>query len=225
MEWIPNPGGGGTTTESGVGTWALIDSVVLASDQASVTFSDIPDGFRRLVVCGNVRTDRASNAFDSLRVRVGAGTVDTGSNYRWIARREPASSTAEATGTSATGVLQTGVAGMCTAASADAGTFSVIEWTFEDYTSTSRYRTILGRGGAFASESPGNVYANVGVVATWKNATDAVDVISFAPELGSNLVSGSQFFLYGVRDFDPLGTIDGGTFADAGDGTVDGGSL
>ena len=58
-------------------TYTLIESQVLGSSAASVTFSAIPDTYTDLVFKFSVRSDRAAT-FDNIQARINA---DSGSNY------------------------------------------------------------------------------------------------------------------------------------------------
>lgn len=74
VEWVDQTGGGG-----GSGALVKLGQVVLASDQASISFSNLPQNFDDLVIVVQAMSPNTGSG-NSLRAQING---DTGSNYDW----------------------------------------------------------------------------------------------------------------------------------------------
>lgn len=193
--WVEGAGGGGGGASLGGGL-VLLDEVELAAD-GSITFDSIPSGYHALRVVGIVRGDVAGLT-DSLLVRFGAGTPDTGTNYRTQTRTHyAATSVAGSTAASGTSMLWDNVIAGNTA---DAGQWTYVEFEVEGYDVTGRPRYALGRCWQFGDDGTASTARFGQVGASWGNTTDAVDVIEV--DATGALKAGSTLRLYGVKGSD-----------------------
>lgn len=184
VKWAAAAGGGG-----GGGDVTLIDSTLLASDTASITFSSIPNTHQSLWMKGRLRTDRAA-AGDHIAIQVGNGTVDSGTNYHWGATIHTPSHSAD----SGTNDTQWDKMGWVAGASADSGLFGPVQWDFPDYADASQFRHVYVHG----AWHYGAGFYNFQAGGVWKNTADKIDIITLAPLFGTVFLAGSQLSLYGL---------------------------
>jgi hypothetical protein len=159
-------------------TYVAIDSQTLSSAAATVTFSSIPGTYTDLVLVMNAKLSAGGAANDLLRV--GAGSIDTGSNY------------------SVTGVYGTGgTAGSLRQTSSTfinldditSTSFTVNIINFMNYANTTTYKPILFRSSAPQS----NCQAFIGM---WRS-TSAINTIQITAG-ASTFVADSTFSIYGI---------------------------
>jgi hypothetical protein len=168
-------------------TYTLISSNVLSSSAASVTFSAIPATYTDLVVRASLRSDYA-NTIELIKITINA---NSGSLYS-----------------------MTGVYGTSTAAASDrdsgtslnfdpidaanntANTFGNYELYIPSYLASQNKP--VGTFAVYEQNSTANnrVQANAGLF----RDTAAITSLDFAPRYGSNFVSGSSFYLYGISN-------------------------
>lgn len=184
VEIAASGGGGG-------GSLTYLDEVELASDASSISLSSIPGTYRDLIVVGELRSDRPSSTADGTNLRVGNGTVDSGSNYRYHRTELRENGSAARVG----GEGQTSIQGVVVpAAGGDSGAFASLEITFIRYADTSRHCRIQGQ---WSTLSDAAEMRNGQVGAAWQNTADAIDIITFTPVNGPNFIAGSYLTLYG----------------------------
>jgi len=165
-------------------TYTLINSNVLASSAASVTFSAIPATFTDLVIRASIRTDRAA-VEDWLYIKFNGLT--TNRSYT----RLTGSGSAAASGRS-TSVI---VLGETNAATSTANTFSNQEIYIPSYTA-SQNKPMSGIGMQEDNTSAAYMLVSAGL---WRD-TAAITEINLFPETGPNFVTGSSFYLYGISN-------------------------
>jgi hypothetical protein len=168
-------------------TYTLISSNVLASSAASVTFSAIPATYTDLVVRASLRSDFA-NTIELIKITINA---NSGSLY------------------SMTGVYGTGSAPASDrdsgtslnfdpidAANNTANTFGNYELYIPSYLASQNKP--VGTFAVYEQNSTDNnrVQANAGLF----RDTAAITSLAFAPRYGSNFVTGSSFYLYGISN-------------------------
>ena len=171
-------------------TYTLIDSEVLASSAASVTFSAIPADYTDLVLRVSGRTDRAA-AFDSLVLTInGTG----GTAYSRTALRGNGASAVSFNASSGASFL-TDLMGI-TASTATASTFGSFEIYIPSYTVSQNKPFSFAGAGEDNNSTPVYQGATAGL---WSN-TAAITQLSFAPNSGTVFVSGSSFYLYGISN-------------------------
>lgn len=192
---MSNAGGMSTITrytDMLAGNAAFVDSsyesiattTVGGGGSASVTFSSIPSTYTHLQIRGIA--NRTSGGDDNINLRVGNGSIDTGSNY----------STHQMFGDGA-GVTASGTANAsiitaipCSSASSSFGGFVI---DILDYANVNKYKTVRILSGDDRNGS-GYVILRSG---NWRN-TSAIDTISFIPNSG-NISQYSSFALFGIK--------------------------
>lgn len=181
----------GFLAASGVsaGSFDLLETQVLGSSAASVTFSSLSTyaaDYKHLQLRMTARTDRASYV-DTVAIRFNA---DDAANYTDHYLAGNGSSVFSGADTSMTRMLSVRVAGASAASSIfGAGTVDLLD-VFE----TTKYKTIRSLSG-YTSGSGSEVYQFSGA---WY-LTTAVGSITLLPNIGSNFVQYSRFSLYGLK--------------------------
>lgn len=160
-----------------------IEAQTLSSAAGTITFSSLGEYKDLMVVITGLQTSSSN----SLRVRVGNGSVDTGSNYATV------STYYNGSGVSSGGESNTSGYVYCTGD----GTSTIHSnylLNFMDYRNTQKYKqvdTVSARSNVFIGMDN----------FIWKS-TSAITVISFAYGAGfpnANFASGTKAILYGIR--------------------------
>jgi len=153
-------------------TYTLLDSTVLSSSAASVTFSSISQDFRDLVLVREFTSTSNHYAYAQFN-------GDTGSNYSWVTVQAQAS-LASGAGTS-TAIF--GALGFTTVAGLDITQIM-------DYSATDKHKTVLQRS---------NNLSYVGAAAyRWAN-TAAITSIASISSSSNQFAAGSTFKLFGIH--------------------------
>ena len=160
-------------------TYTPLESIVLTSATASVTFSNISQNYQDLVIVANIAQVSSNN---SLRYRFNSDTSSNYSNTYLTGNGSSAASSRDTSQTSGTSYV-TG--------STTLETNYILQ--IMNYSNTTTYKTILSRSNRASSE----VAADVGL---WRS-TSAINSISLA--MGSsfptnNFTAGSTFDLYAI---------------------------
>lgn len=169
-------------------TYQLIASNTLSSAAASVTFSSIPATYTDLVLRMTVRTDRASQVTDGLRAFL---NNDTSSNYS----NTYLEGSGSAASSSATGTFTRLWLGNCNASTSTSNTFSSVEFYLPNYAGST-----AKPASTFLVQENNTTAAIINVVANLGLSTSAVNRIDLNSSTSSNFVSGSSFFLYGIKN-------------------------
>jgi hypothetical protein len=166
-------------------TYTLISSNVLTSSAASVTFSAIPSTYTDLVLRVSARTDQAST--DS-GLRVVVNGTNTGS-FTQLQGDGAAAASANATGNA---FLRIGLVNGSTSTS---NTFSSQEMYIPNYAGSTNkpYSLISVREGNTTT-------AYIDAYAGLQSQTTSISSITVSPTSSVNLVSGSSFYLYGIKN-------------------------
>ena len=169
-------------------TYTLISSNVLSSSAASVTFSAIPATYTDLVVRCSVRSARSAN-FYSLKLIINGTTTSVYSRtYLNDGGGTPLSGRSAATTQSLTYES-------INADTSTASTFANVEYYIPNYTSSSNKPTsYFGAGETNASVASLTAQANLVQIAS------AITSLEFSFPDASNIVSGSSFYLYGIKN-------------------------
>lgn len=185
LKWAAGGGSGGSSE------YVEIAEVELGSAAASISFSSIPATYKDLVIVGELRsTFTGGNEF--VRIRVGNGSVDTGSNYRW--HFTGITHAGGAIGSLTEGDTSSRIASSAEAFASDAGVFASVEFRINRYTDTARKRHILS-----TFTNPGNTTQAASGTSggVWENTADAIDIVTIFSQSGSNWAAGSYLTLYG----------------------------
>jgi hypothetical protein len=168
-------------------TYELIKGETLTTTAASYTFTAIPSTFTDLVVRASARTDAAQTR-DSVYLEFNG----SGSSYSNTFVR--GTSTAATSGTFAFGIASPRGADADTAT---ANTFGSVEWYIPNYAgSTNKPVSVFGvQENNTSDANDANIEAVAGL---WSN-TAAITSIVVKKIDGTNFVSGSSFYLYGIK--------------------------
>lgn len=163
-------------------TYVPIQTIRITSDTSTITFTGIPQTYTDLVIVGNI----ASTGDDLVpTVRVGSGTIDSGSNYSQTTGGFIAGAGIASFRDSNDTRMRFGRGGFST--TQPIGVFTL---HFQNYSNTTTNKTVLARNSAFDR----TVSMCVG---TWRS-TSAINIIQFTEYSGGTYVSGSTFTLYGI---------------------------
>lgn len=165
----------------------VLAETTLGANAANIEFASISAAYRHLRIEGQLRTTEAVIA-GYVKVQVGNGSIDTGSNYRAFAYNLAVNDY-----TSASRVDF--VPGKVPASTADADVFGHFELLIHDYRSTTYWRLMTGRTVYMAATtSVGGYWDGQG---QWKNKASAIDVVRISPNSG-NFLAGSSLRLIGI---------------------------
>ncbi len=168
-------------------TYTLISSNVLGSSAASVTFSAIPATYTDLVLRCSLRSDVAST-LENVTIRYNS---DSATNYSLTRLRGDGSAASSSASSSANEMTFFAAADGSTATS---NTFSNWELYIPSYT-VSQNKPMS----SFQVQENNTTAANTTVVATlWRNTAAITSMLISAQS--SNFVSGSSFYLYGIKN-------------------------
>lgn len=160
-------------------TYVALSTQTLGSPAASVTFSSIPQGYTDLVLMMNAGSSTTGTNFD---IRVGNGSVDTGTNY---SRTYMYGNGSSANSSRNSNLSFWAMPDMQTNTVQNTSTVHIM-----NYSNTTTYKTALTRAGTASS-------ATYAVVSLWRS-TSAIDTVQIYPENASNFVTGSTFTIYGI---------------------------
>ena len=169
-------------------TYQLISSNVLSSSAASVTFSAIPSTYTDLVLRTSVRTDKASTTAD-LNVRVNGNTSSVYSRIRLRGSGSSATSQLESSQTYLH--IDQGADGN----TATSNTFASNEFYFPSYLSSANKPLSV-----FSAQENNSTTAYLIAAAGLIQDTNPITSILVYTEGAVNFVSGSSFYLYGIKN-------------------------
>lgn len=165
-------------------TYTPIATTTLGSAAADITFTGIASTYTDLILIVTGRFDSA-NTSREIRIQVGNGSIDTGSNYSITRMAGYGSGLFSDRTTSATNMT----AGVIPADNAPAGYVGNAIYQFQNYANTSVYKTVLNR------TNDGNDWTEA-MVGLWRS-TSAINQIKIFG-LTANLKAGSTATLYGI---------------------------
>ncbi len=169
-------------------TYTLIASNTLSSSAASVTFSAIPNTYTDLVLKCSVRDDTSGTAEALGRLwKLSGDTGSTMSQTDLLGSGSAASSTRRTSQDDSLFVIDR--------SGATSNTFSSTEIYIPSYTASQNKPISI-----FSVDESNTTAAYMRVQALlWRN-TAALSSFEIRAYSGSNLVSGSSFFLYGIKN-------------------------
>jgi len=170
-------------------TYTLIEAQTLTSSAATVTFSAIPATYTDLVFRASIRTDDVTGSSNNIYVRFN-GLTGNFSYTRLISNGATASSSRA----SSQSALLTYNAG-ADAALATANTFSNLELYIPSYTVSQNKPISL-----FTVQEDNSTTAYIANIANLWSVTAAINSIVITQPGGANLVTGSTFYLYGIKN-------------------------
>lgn len=166
-------------------TYELIASNTLTTTAASVTFSSIPATYTDLIFRLSVRSDRSASLVDTITFNFNSSTSNF-SNTRLEGTGAASNSTRNQTNSSLIRVPATSVT---------ANTFNNVEIYLPNYAGSNNKPL----SSSFAYEDNSST-AYIGAVANLWSNTSAITSIQLGLVDGPNFVSGSSFFLYGIKN-------------------------
>lgn len=169
-------------------TYTAIAKTVLTGNQTTVTFSNISNSYKDLLIFISCRSDLAATDDNlSIRLNNSSSTVNSWTNIQ--VQASVVSSNRNS------GFNRNYLTDSFTGANATASTFGVVKIYLPNYAgATSKVFSSIG-------VAPNNSSSlNMGVTASLWQATTAVSSIVIFPESGPNFVSGSRFDLYGISN-------------------------
>ena len=170
-------------------TYVALAKTVLTGSQTDVTFSSIPSTYTDLVVLGTARRDGGTyypNVYVELNATASSysGTIAFGNNTT------PTSANYSA-GTSLSYQYMAG-------ASNTSNTFSSFELYFPNYAGSTN-KPISATTAVENNSSTNSQYMVAHAAQLWSN-TAAINSIRLYSGSGNNFVSGSSFYLYGIKN-------------------------
>ena len=170
-------------------TYTLINSNVLSSSAASVTFSAIPATYTDLVLRISARTDNAGTD-DGVNLTINS-TAGTAYSRTFLYGDGATATSGRTASTSRFSISPTGVNGNTTTAN----TFGNAEIYIPSYLISQNKP--IGYFGAYENNA---TTAKLGAYAgLWQN-TAAITQLDLTPSTGTNFLSTSSFYLYGISN-------------------------
>jgi hypothetical protein len=175
-----------------VGDYESIATVLVGSGGTSaIDFTSIPSTYKHLQIRGII-LNAASN--DNLAIRLGNGSIDTGSNYASHQMQGQGSGTPSAGASTSQNAAY--LSGLVIASSAYPFAFV---YDILDYASVSKNKTLRGLSGqdgnATGTATDWRVQLTSGL---WMNSSNAINAIRIYLPAG-NVGQHSQFALYGIK--------------------------
>jgi hypothetical protein len=178
--------GGGVDSD-----YELIQTYVLGSNQAEITFSSLgtySSTYKHLQIRGASRNTRSGFAASLTGIRLNA---DTGSNYSWHSIRGDGSSVS-AEGFANTSLMRVS---FVPSATSTANSFDGLVVDILDAYSTTKNKTIRSLGGIASTQS------NISLMSGNYRSLTAISSITILDEIssGNSFLTGSRFSLYGIK--------------------------
>ena len=168
-------------------TYTLINSNVLSSSAASVTFSSIPATYTDLVLRISSRNDWAATQ-TSLKLTINGSSSSVYSFTRLYG-------TGSAAGSSRSSGNTSSFIYYVNADTSTSNTFSSTEIYIPSYTASQNKPISV-----FSSQENNTTAAFLGVSANLFAGTTAISSLSLTENNGSNFMIGSSFYLYGISN-------------------------
>ena len=168
-------------------TYKLIDKSILTSSQSSVSFTGLgaySSDYKDLLVRVAGRTDRSAK-LDYIKISFNGVTTNLSS------RRLYAFGTTVGSDTPSTSIQA-----QANAANNTANTFGNVDFYIPNY-SSSNYKSVSVDGVIEDNSTADN---DMALSAGLWSSTSAITSIQITPNVGPNFVSGSSFYLYGIKN-------------------------
>ena len=165
-------------------TYKLINKISLLSNTATISFTSIPSDYTDLILLCSMRSDRSGSSIDNVRLKIN----NLSSGYSEVTGSLFNSSISN---NSASSLTQT-IPIFCTASSAPSGYYSNSETTIFNYS------LIQEKSISSVSVTGGSSNSNILLFAGLLSNTAIINSIELSPVLGTNFITGSSAFLYGV---------------------------
>jgi hypothetical protein len=168
-------------------TYEIIDKAILGSAQSSVSFTSIDNSYTDLKIMASVRSAKAditdymyftfsgSSSYAATKILFGSGS--SAGSFNW---------------STASGIT----AGIINAASNTSDTFTSTDIYIPNYLA-SQYKSV-SMDTVQEGNTGSNIYATLN--AGLSNSNTAISSITFYTESGSNFVTNTSFYLYGIKN-------------------------
>jgi hypothetical protein len=165
-----------------------------AAGASEINFTNIPTtGYEHLQIRAFAQSNRGTYGNDDCWIRVGNGSVDTGSNYAYhILSGDGSTASAGAGSSQSRGYF--GYAGTGVSSTFGAGIVDVLDYANTNKTKTIRVLNGQDQNGLVASYGGAVIFTS----SLW-NSTSAITHIRIYPNVGTQFNQYSQFALYGVK--------------------------
>ena len=167
-------------------TYEPIATTTLGSTAADITFTGISQSYTDLVVIVSARSTYASAEVAGF-LRVGNGSIDTGTNYSSTRLLGTGSAASSARATSVTRVAWDAIPANTSAS----GTFCTTVISINNYSNATTYKTFLIRS------NEANYYTEA-TVGLWRN-TAAINQVRILGDGSADLAIGTVITLYGIK--------------------------
>ena len=178
-------GAGGVVADT---SFDLIETVILGSSAASITFSSLgtySSTYKHLQIRGTARSNRATFSIDTLQILFDSNAMTRG--HRLCGD-----------GTTVFSAAENSVAEISTDV-ATSGSFGAFVIDLLDFYSTSKNKTVRGFSGTMSADAGGFTGKEVQLSSSFRDSTVAITAVTLDPLFGANLVAGSRFSLYGIK--------------------------
>ena len=172
------------------GSFDLLETQVLGSNAASVTFSSLStyaSTYKHLQIRFTARSTNSGTASDGLWLQFNG---DTGANYAWHRLEGNGSTVTSGAGTSSTWMLMA----VAPRSGNTANIFSSGVCDVLDAFESTKNKTIRSLNGLTGTGNPG-VFLNSG----FRNNTAALTSMTLLPDAGQSFTASSRFSLYGLK--------------------------
>jgi hypothetical protein len=167
-------------------TYTLIEAKTLSSSIGDVTFTSIPQTYTDLKIVASPRTDRGAGA-DWFGVTFNGST--SGYSSKWL------EGNGSGTPGSFSGPTTYGYVGVINGSTSTSSTFSNVEIYIPNYT-ISQYKSYSVDSVQETNATGATMELGAGL---WSN-TAAITYMNFFPTNSALFVSGSTFYLYGIKN-------------------------
>jgi hypothetical protein len=175
-------------------SYESIETVTVGSGGSStVSFSSIPATYKHLQIRFLAQTNRATYGTDNCLIRMGNGSIDTGSNYSYHGLVGDGSA-ANAFGSASTTQFIAQIS-----ASGASSTYGGVVMDVLEYANTNIYKTTRLLSGVDHNGAISGYYGQIIFASSNWRSTSAVTTIQFRPEFGSAFTQYSSFALYGIK--------------------------
>jgi len=165
----------------------IATTLVESTSVNSITFNDIPQGYKHLQIRWTARNNAAFNSFDPSLIRFNS---DASNNYTAHYLTGNGSSANAGASTS----INYGWIGLTNYGNTTASVFSVGVTDILDYSNTNKFKTIRALSGADCNGSGEAFFSS----SLWQS-TNAISSITLYSNGNGNFVQHSRFSLYGIK--------------------------
>jgi hypothetical protein len=168
-------------------TYEPIATYTAPSAQTEINFTSISGAYTDLVLVCNGAMSRTGAAF---LMRVGNGSIDSGSNYSETELYGTGSAAGSTRRTSSTEMNIFGNVGLSTTVGENTFILNLM-----NYSNTTTYKTTIGR----ATNGSSSAYAGTSAAVFLWRSTSAINTIKLLRQSTDTFVTGSTFTLYGIK--------------------------